>query len=376
MQVEAKHKYRVVEVYAGTARSAEPFKNWKRAELALLVDSNKFARYTYHLNFPNAPYVSLDLGTTPIRDVIAKAHGSIDVLLGCPPCQGFSEVGKRDPDDPRNSHMKKFARLVQCARPKAIALENVPMAAASPEYRYLISTLDAEQYRWKAIIANAVQYGSCQSRQRLILVAFRRDVGVEPRFPAPTHGGNKRVFSYSSRTFRSVARHATEVLGVAPATQRLGRDIVESPVTGIGTKPSKTVWDVIGDLPDAGTAAAVDVQHAAWSHSTLMLQRMGQVPEGGQWSGGDDHYSHSYGRLHRTGFARTITSFFAYAGGGRFWHPTQNRALTIREAARIQGFPDSFRFLEQSKRTAALVGNALDSTFSSTCYRMIRRGLE
>jgi DNA (cytosine-5)-methyltransferase 1 len=367
---------RIVELYAGTARSAEPFRAWKHGEIALLADSSNFAKKTYLANFPDAPYVKLNLATTTLSDVVRRAGGRIDVLLGCPPCQGFSESGKRDPDDPRNSHMGRFARIIEAAKPKAIALENVPLSATSPEYQRVIAILEKLGYRWKATIANAVQYGSCQSRQRLILVAFRGDLKVEPKFPAPTHGGNKRVFSYSSRTFRSIASHVTDMLGIAPSTQRLARGLVVSPVTELGSRKAKIVWDQIGDLPNVDTAAAIKTQHVKRRHSTAILQRMGHIAEGGQWSGASDHYSHSYGRLHRSGFARTITGFFPYAGSGRFWHPFENRSLTVREAARIQGFPDSFQFLDNTRKTASLVGNALDSVFATMCYNIIRAGLE
>lgn len=137
-----------------------------------------------------------------------------------------------------------------------------------------------------------------------------------------------------------------------------------------------TLQDVIDGLPKAGTKAAQDIHHIAWDHSKEMLRRMGPVSEGGRWSGGRDHYSHAYGRLHRRGLARTITTFFAYAGNGRFWHPTENRSLTLRESARIQGFPDAFRFLESSKKSAALVGNALDFHLASACYKAVRQALE
>jgi DNA (cytosine-5)-methyltransferase 1 len=370
------HQYRIAELYAGTARSVEPFRDWKRGKISLLVDSSGFAKKTYLANFPDAPFAKLNLATTSINDIVLRAGGRIDVLLGCPPCQGFSESGKRDPDDPRNSHMGRFARIIEAAKPKAIALENVPLSATSPEYHRLIAILEKLEYKWVATIANAVQYGSCQSRQRLILVAFRGDLKVEPKFPAPTHGGNRRVFSYSSRTFRSIASHVTDMLGIAPSTQRLARELVVSPVTELGSRITKVVWDQIGDLPKVDTAAAIKMQHIKSRHSTNMLQRMGHIAEGGQWSGAGDHYSHSYGRLHRSGFARTITGFFPYAGSGRFWHPIENRSLTVREAARIQGFPDSFQFLDNSRKTASLVGNALDSVFATICYKIIREGLE
>ncbi len=87
---------RVVELYAGTARSVEPFRSWRRAEIVLLADNNEHARKTYLHNFPNAPYETVDLSSVTPASVIRLAGGHIDVLLGCPPCQGFSEGGKRE----------------------------------------------------------------------------------------------------------------------------------------------------------------------------------------------------------------------------------------------------------------------------------------
>jgi len=103
---------------------------------------------------------------------------------------------------------------------------------------------------------------------------------------------------------------------------------------------------------------------------------MGQICEGARWSGGRDHYSQAYGRLHRKGLARTITGFFPNAGSGRFWHPCENRSLTLREAARIQGFPDDFRFLKNDSENCVLVGNALDKALADLTFGMIRACLE
>jgi site-specific DNA-cytosine methylase len=168
----------------------------------------------------------------------------------------------------------------------------------------------------------------------------------------------------------------TEMLGVAPSTQRLAREDLISWTDKLGDKPAKTVWETIGDLHQVPEKEARALHHQRWNHSTKILRRMGQIEEGAKWSGSQDHYAHTYGRLHRGGFSRTITGYFPYAGCGRFWHPLENRALTLREAARIQGFPDSFGFLEQSKQAALLVGNALDSVFASICYKIVRAGLE
>lgn len=362
----------VVELYAGTGRSVEPFRRWKRAKIALLVDSSAVARKTYLKNFPKAPYLKRSLLQMRPREVVAEAGGRIDILLGCPPCQGFSESGRRDPEDKRNSHMSRFADVIEAATPKAVALENVPMASSSSEYQKLVDVLDKLEYRWVSMLANAIQYGSCQNRQRLIVLALHKKIGAEPKLKRPTHGNNERVFSYATRTYKSVALNKIELLGVAPATQHLARTLAVDWTSTLGPRPTQTVWDCIGDLADLDDAQALDLHHSAWAHSASVLRRMGQIAEGAQWSGSKDYYSQSYGRLHRRGFARTITGNFPYAGCGRFWHPVDNRSLTLREGARIQGFPDSFRFLTQNKDAALLVGNALDSRLASICYEAIR----
>jgi len=126
-----------------------------------------------------------------------------------------------------------------------------------------------------------------------------------------------------------------------------------------------------------GTEAGKKLGHFKWGHKPEMLKRMRAVKEGGRWSGGEDHYSQAYGRLHRDGLARTITTFFANPGSGRFWHPTENRALTLREAARIQGFPDEFEFLmKRPANNCVLVGNALDASLANLSYSSIRGCLD
>jgi DNA (cytosine-5)-methyltransferase 1 len=369
-------KLRIVELYAGTARSVEPFRQWARAELALLVDSNPHARDTYLYNFPNAPYSCANIEGLPSNLLADLAGGRVDILLGCPPCQGFSDSGARNKDDPRNKHVREFARFAAELRPIVIAMENVPALGASPEFQELTTTLNEAGYRWTATIANAAQYGSCQSRQRLLLVALRSDLKIDPVFPAPTHGGERRLYSYSTLSYRKLSDDPTEMLGIAPSSQRVSRMMPVSHLEEMGTQPARVVADVLQELPPVGSVKAVNIQHEHWPHSRKILRRMERVPEGGKWRGNKGHYAHTYGRLHRRGFSRTITTYFPYAGGGRFWHPTENRSLSLREAARIQGFPDDFRFLESSKKSAVLVGNALDNSLASLCYTVIREALD
>jgi DNA (cytosine-5)-methyltransferase 1 len=102
-------------------------------------------------------------------------------LLGCPPCQGFSDTGKRDPDDPRNIHVSLFGNFVCALKPLAVVLENVPLLGASAQYRRFTRRLDRAGYRWTDAIVNAAHYGSCQTRQRLLLVALHKRANAWPK---------------------------------------------------------------------------------------------------------------------------------------------------------------------------------------------------
>ena len=166
-------KLRVVELYAGLGRSAEPFRKWKRASLSLLVDANPYVASVYRRNVPRAPYLVEDLRNVDAKWVQEKAGGSVDILLACPPCQGFSDNGQRNPWDHRNRHLRAYARIAAALRPKAIAMENVPLAVSARAFTSFTDMIAEAGYKWTAGIVNAALYGSAQCRQRLIFIAIR-----------------------------------------------------------------------------------------------------------------------------------------------------------------------------------------------------------
>lgn len=366
---------RVVELYCGTARGAEAFRAWRRAEISLLVDSDKVAQKTYLANRPNAPFLRRDLARLSAPQIRAEAGGRVDVLLGCPPCQGFSDVGNRDPNDDRNDHLRRFGFLTSVLRPKVMVMENVPRAVSAVQFDTFTSSLVLSGYRWTAGLINSALRGSAQCRQRLVLVAFREDLKIDPELPVATHGGRRKYFNYSNGKLQRIEQAPAAVLGEAPATHYL-RASLPFDETDIGDAEIPTIEEAFAGLPRLGTEEARRLGHVAWAHSAKQIRRMSRVPEGGRWRGGLDHYSHSYGRLHRKGLARTITTNFNNPGSGRFWHPTEERALTPREAARLQGFPDTFLFAAPYSHAARLIGNALDSTVASIGYEIARRVLE
>jgi DNA (cytosine-5)-methyltransferase 1 len=368
--------FNILELYAGTGRSVEPFRNWSRTGSITLVDINSYAADVYKKNFPAAAYHVHDLGKTDTNELLRLAGGRVDVLLGCPPCQGFSDCGSKNPNDSRNRHVSKFHAIVRDLKPKVMAMENVPLVAASGRFKQFTVGLEALGYNWTAAIVNAALYGSCQSRQRMILVAAKKDLKIVPAFPEPTHGGTGLYFDYSRHKFSKISDDPVGMLGRAPGAQRAEKNVPHKMGLKTGEKAAPTVDDVIGDLGTVDSEKATKLGHKSWDHTTAVLKRMGNVGEGKRWRGGSDHYSQTYGRLHRKGLARTITGYFSNAGSGRFWHPTENRSLSLREAARIQGFPDDFAFGKFNFENCILVGNALDKALAKLTHRIITACLE
>ena len=368
-------KLKIVELYAGTARSVEPFRRWNRCEVSLLVDSSTYAQRTYLENYPSAPFAVEDLSSTTPDWVRVTAGGRVDILLGCPPCQGFSDNGRRSPWDHRNRHLQKFALLVSALRPKAVAMENVPLAVGAKAFQHWTGLLEEAGYVWTAGILNAALYGSTQCRQRLIFIGIHKSVGSEPKLPQPTHGGRRRYFNYSKGCLADLHLSGTAILGTNPATFQV-RGLLPHTEEVFGQINIPTVGEILADLPTVGSLSARRLSHIPWAHTARQLRRMSRVPEGGQPRISQRYFASSYGRLHRKGLARTVTGAFPNAGSGRFWHPTENRSLTLREAARIQGFDDGFRFIEPISEAAFLVGNALDAALSDVTFEIIKSCLQ
>lgn len=366
--------YNTVELYAGVGRTWEAFRSWNRAKLGLLVDNDPFAADTYKANFPDAPYIKRNLRWMKPADLETLAGGKVDILLGCPPCQGFSDTGKRDPADPRNSHITLYGRYIEALKPSAVVMENVPLMAESPLFARFKKRLERCGYQYVAQVVNAAQYGSCQTRQRLVLVAIHEDIGVMPTLDPATHGGTGHYFSYQRKRLVSIDAFPTELLGITPASHRVQATVTVDRT--LGERAIPTVSEIFEGLPQIGSKEARDLSHTAWPSSKKMIARMARVPEGGRWKGGEDHFSHAYGRLHRQGLARTITTCFSNPGSGRFWHPSQERPLTLREAARIQGFEDGFRFQGAMSNSSRLIGNALDAAIASVAFHAVKRCLE
>jgi DNA (cytosine-5)-methyltransferase 1 len=370
----------VAEVFAGVGSVAQGFARAAGFQVAYLSDIDEYARRTYRVNYGrDVRYDLCDLRSVAGRTIHDAAAGRpVAGLLGCPPCQGWSAAGRRSADDPRNLLLGEFFRLVSEIMPLFFVMENVPGVTDRRELADALDMLASDYRTWHGVL-NAASYGLPQSRQRTIVIGYRLDTEVQPTPPRPVCGGGRRMWDY--RTERMVVPSFSSLDSLLGAAPRLGkpnhqqysmRDYYQD---DFGSLPNfVTVGEAIADLePDFRgrrsayakglvTPGARPRNHHQWGHRPELIERMSLVLEGcrppAEATNNRRYYSQAYARLHRRGLARTITTNFHNPGCGRFLHYRLHRSLTVREAARLQGFRDEFLFIDHPGWQQRLVGNA------------------
>ena len=295
------------------------------------VELDPIAAKTYKLNHKNTFVWQTDIRKLPISQIMRKVKlkkGELDLLAGCPPCQGFSRIrtrnGAQQNRDHRNILVCEILRFVRALRPKAVMMENVPGLASRKSFNDLCVGLKRLGYIVEWQIKEASKYGVPQRRQRLILLAGR---------------GFKISFAEESDQFKTVKG----AIGNLPKAGSSG-----DPLHDLPENRRARVLRLIRDIPKDGG-----------SRLDLPLSR--QLPCHKRCNGFKD----IYGRMAWNEIAPTITGGCFNPSKGRFLHPCENRAITLREAALLQTFPEKYKFvLPATKQTIALmIGNAFPPEF-------------
>lgn len=302
------------------------------------VELNPIAAETYRLNHPDVDIYENDIRLINPTEILSKYNleqGELDLLAGCPPCQGFSSQRTRNKTnaqlDPRNELIFEFLRFVEIALPKTIMLENVP--ALAKNWRIFKLKDDLEQLGYivdesSISVHDAADYGVPQRRRRLLFKASR--LGTIP--DAPKIKDKKTVKEFIST--------------LKPAGQ--SGDALHD----FGEARSEKVKKIISLVPKNG-GSRTDLPEEYW------LECHKRNPVG---------YRDVYGRMKWNDVSPTITGGCHNPSKGRFIHPEFDRAITLREAALLQTFPNNYRFsLARGKESIALmIGNALPPKFIET----------
>lgn len=307
------------------------------------VDLDPLSIKTYQANHTRVLTWESDIREVDPLEVakeVGLRAGQLDLLAGCPPCQGFSTMrtlnGKVTVDDPRNDLLAEFERFVEDLLPRAIMMENVPGLASDGRFSSFVERVKALGYKGESKILNAVDYRVPQRRRRLIFIAGR---GMEIPYA---------IAQDSQRTVR-------EVLATLPAAGTSG-----DPVHDIPEKRSPRILELIRSIPkDGGSRTDLPDDRQLECHKRC------------------DGFKDVYGRMAWDAPAPTITSGCFNPSKGRFLHPEEDRAITMREAAVLQGFPVDYKFptTENKSAIALMVGNALPPPFITAHARSIKRAL-
>ena len=338
--------------------------------------SERFAE-TYKLNNPDAKIIVGDVRNVDEKMLheLIKEYGDIDLIAGGPPCQGFSvNAPVRSLDDPRNHLFKEYMRIAAEIRPKAVLIENVPgiiSLGRGTVVEQIYKILNGLGYTVKHKILFAGHYGIPQLRFRTVFIGIR-DYNNNIIFPEPEYYVNANAnFTHSKELCYNLM-----------------------PLERFALKPKTNIWDAIGDLPEIqGGDKSGEYNYACeakgeyqalmrkgsecvTSHycpklSAINIERLKYIPIGGSWrdipfdllpeglkrAKRSDH-TKRYGRLDPNGLCSTIMTK-CDPHWGSFFHPYQPRALSVREAARIQSFPDKYKFTGSMTEQYEQVGNAV-----------------
>ena len=297
------------------------------------IDNDLDAANTFQHNFPAAQFVSRDIRSLGVQQLVDEVGLDTDFLFfsACAPCQPFTKQRTaRQSGDARVPLLAELGRFIQKITPDLVLVENVPgfqkpVEDSSPLIKFL-GILESQSYDWNTSIVEARAYGVPQRRSRLVLLASRHG---DPGFPEPTHG--------------------------------------------TGRLPYSTVRQYISDLPgiSAGGSHTAIKNHRAARLSAKNMQRIRATPEGGDrrdwprdlWlrchSGGYTGHTDVYGRMSWDMPATGLTTRCISYSNGRFGHPDQDRAISVREAANLQTFPTDFEFKGSLTSQARQIGNAM-----------------
>lgn len=294
------------------------------------VEIDPLAVETYKANHKSVKVWKQDIRKVQAVDMARRLklrRGQLDLLAGCPPCQGFSTLttlnGHTDQDDPRNDLVLQFLRFVRAFRPKAIMMENVPGLAKDARLERFLSALTAMGYQCSYNVLDAAKYGVPQRRRRFILLAgYRKSI--------------------------SFGKPSPEIRTVREALRGLGRQVRHDPLHTLPQKRSEKVKRLIASIPkNGGSRLDLGAELQLACHQSC------------------DGFKDVYGRMAWDDVAPTITGGCFNPSKGRFLHPVRNRAISLREAAVLQSFPATYSFsLKKGKcATAQMIGNALPPEF-------------
>ena len=355
-------KYNVVDLFSGCGGISKGFNNTGKVNIVGAIDVEQYACNTYAMNFPDAKVICGDINQISVESTGFK---DIDIIIGGPPCQGFSRLNFWDKDrdnDPRNRLFYQYLRFVEELQPKAIMIENVKNILVAKDGfapKAISSILDSLGYNVSSSIVCAADFGVPQMRERAIFIALKKE--------------------YGEFDFSSLDEYKVPQVNVYDAIS----DIAEIEDFAMAQKSGYVfkLGDCLSEYQKKMRREDGELyNHLIYYPEEIVQKRMSYVPQGGNWryvpkelfpSERSNRYTNYLRRLKYSSPSITIDT-----GHRVYFHPIFNRYPTVRESARIQSFPDSFIFTGAKGQQLKQVGNAVPPLMAEALAKAIFKTIE
>ena len=342
----------VIDLFAGVGGLSLGFEKQGFDVLIANEYDNSIAA-AYSENHKHTKMIVGDITSLNLEGTFGTYTDKIDVIIGGPPCQGFSQKGQRKTiHDERNFLFKYYVAVVELVKPRYFVMENVPNVLTA-ENGYFLKEIEElfnkMGYSLEHDVLNASDYGVPQNRRRAVIIGKLN--GAAPKLPEPK---NKKVTIWdaiSDLAYLKSGEGADKQEYINPP---------ESEYQKLLRGNSKTLYN-----------------HVATKHSPLALERLAMIPpNAGKEALPKEHltksiYSGTWTRMRKDEISVTITTRFDTPSSGKFTHPYLDRAITVREAARIQSFPDDFIFVGNKGSQMKQVGNAVPPLLAQAVAKVI-----
>ncbi|WP_417436933.1 DNA cytosine methyltransferase [Idiomarina abyssalis] len=352
--------FKSIDLFAGGGGLSEGMKQ-AGFEIISAVENNPYAAETFKANHKNTVMFENDIRFVSGKEILKRTgikKGELDLLAGCPPCQGFSSLTRKyKREDSRNTLIAEVARLVRETMPKAIMIENVPglMKRGEPFLKGFLKDIESMGYISNFDVLQVADYGVPQDRKRFVLLA---GLGFEIEIPKPTHS-------------KKGCEKTTPWVNVKTALESLEKPVLLSEANSNGGGKQYN-WNVTRNM------APINIERLKHLKPGAPRYDIPDHLRPNCHKGNNKGFANVYGRMSYESVSPTITCGCTVLSKGRFGHPTELRTISVREAARLQTFPDSFKFeSDYIDHVCQIIGNALPCEFarimSESCRETIQR---
>lgn len=352
-------RFKVVDLFAGVGGLSYGFSKNKNFEIVVANEYEKDIAKAYSLNHPNVKMLTCDIKELDALMLKKEIRKNIDVVVGGPPCQSYSTLGKRQNDD-RANLFKEYSRIITILKPKLFIFENVK-GLISMNKGKLIKEIEEEfnniGYNVKYKILNAADYGVPQFRERVVLVGTKDKNKFE--YPKITHGDMEGLIPYTT------LEDALSDLPVLKSGEEKNQYL---------TSPKNNFQKFVHDSDFL-------TEHISPKNGNHLIKLMEALPDGGDKNNLPEYlrpksgFGNTYAKMWWKRPAPTITRNFSCPSSSRCIHPRDSRALSTREGARLQSFPDSYKFYGSISMKNLEIGNAVPPLLSVELAKQVTKFL-